>query len=162
MKSTPYHYRGPRDPGDGETECPACCGGGEVIDYSRVHGGSIDPPMSLCQECHGTGCVEAEYACCRCGEKISEDRRCKCEDDTCCESCCDCEVCDYCGESFGDGEITYEYEDERYCPACFERVHGVPYCREHDAPCDCEECGACAVKRAAEAVCDCGEAGQDE
>jgi len=94
MRRTPYYYRGPKDPGDGETECPDCEGQGEVIDYSRVHGGSIDPPMGLCETCGGSGVVEDDsepVCCCRCGDEIDEERICGCESDSVCEDCCDCE-----------------------------------------------------------------------
>ena len=41
---------------DSET-CPICEGLGEIMDVSRIHSRSIDPPMMDCPECWGKGWV---------------------------------------------------------------------------------------------------------
>lgn len=45
-----------------KVDCPYCDGGGEVFDSRRVHSRSLDPPMSKCPVCGGSGSVDEDEA----------------------------------------------------------------------------------------------------
>jgi len=49
-----------RRPRPNEVECPYCDGSCEVFDRSRVTSQSLDPPMSKCPVCYGSGYVDED------------------------------------------------------------------------------------------------------